>query len=180
MMTPHCNPKTVGGTIQDFFNRSEIEAVARRTKFVQRFSLLNGFIFLQALIFTFLDDPEATLDNLAQACADLGVEIRVQGVDQRLNAYTLAFLKEMLSRAMLQFQNHSPLPLPILQQFSAVNLLDSTVLTLPAHLAVEFPGCGGDGPPASLKVQLQLEFLKGNLRQIVFQAGKEPDQNFRA
>ena len=44
----------------------------------------------------------------------------------------------------------------------------------------EYPGCGGDGPEASLKVQLNFEFLHGNLEQIVFQPGKEPDQNFTA
>lgn len=179
-MTPCYNPETAGGTIKDFFNKKEIEEVARRSKFVQRGSPLGGFIFLQAAIFAFIDDPEANLDDLAQACADLGVEISVQGFDQRLNPYTLEFLKEMLSRAMAQFKNNSPLPLPILQQFSAVNLVDSTVLGLPDNMAAEFPGCGGDGPQASLKVQLKFEFLHGNLSQIVLQAGKKPDQKFDA
>jgi hypothetical protein len=180
IMTPRYNPETAGGRIKEFFDEEEIRDTARRTKFVQRNSSLNGFIFLQAAIFAFIDDPEANLDDLAQACADLGVEISVQGIDQRLNPYTLEFLKEMLSRAMEQFKSNSPLPLPILQQFSAINLVDSTVLGLPDNMAVEFPGCGGDGPQASLKVQLKFEFLHGNLSQIVLQAGKEPDQNFEA
>jgi len=177
-MTLHYNPKTTGGAIKDFFNKKEIEEAARRTKFVRRGSPLGGYIFLQAAIFAFIDDPEANLDDLAQACADLGVEISVQGFDQRLNLYTLEFLKEMLSRAMVQFKNNSPLPLPILRQFSAVNLVDSTVLRLPDNMAVEFPGCGGNGPQASVKVQLKFEFLHGNLNQIVLQPGKEPDQKF--
>jgi len=179
MSNPH-NVETVSTTIQEFFNEEKIEKVARRTKFVQRSSPLGGFIFLQAAIFGFIDDPEANLDDLAQACADLGVDISVQGFDQRLNPYTLEFLKEMLGRAMEQFKNNSPLPLPILQQFSAVNLVDSTVLSLPDNMATEFPGCGGDGPQASLKVQLTVEFLHGNLSQIIIQAGKEPDQKFEA
>lgn len=179
-MTLGYNPETAGGTIKDFFNKKEIEDIAHRTKFVQRRSPLGGFNFLQAAIFAFIDDPKANLDDLAQACTDLGVEISAQGFDQRLNPYTVEFLKEMLSRAMTQFKNNSPLPLPILQQFRAVNLVDSTVMSLPDNMAVEFPGCGGDGPQASLKVQLKFEFLHGNLSQIVLQAGKEPDQNFEA
>lgn len=177
-MTPRYNPETAGGAIKDFFNKKEIEEAARRHKFVQRASPLGGFIFLQAAIFTFIDDPEANLDDLAQACADLGVEISVQGFDQRLNPYTPEFLKEMLSRAMEQFRSNSPLPLPVLQQFSAINLVDSTVLALPDNMAAEFPGCGGDGPQASLKVQLKFEFLRGNLSQIILRPGKEPDQKF--
>lgn len=179
-MTSPYNIETVSTTIQGFFNKEEIEEVARCTKFVQRYSPLNGFIFLQAVIFAFIDDPEANLDDLAQACADLGVEISIQGFDQRLNPYTVEFLKEMLSKAMEQFKNNSPLPLPVLQQFSAINLVDSTVVGLPDNMVAEFPGCGGDGPQASLKMQLKFEFLHGNLSQIVLQAGREPDQNFAA
>jgi len=179
-MTAPYNIESASTTIQDFFNKEEIEEVARRTKFVQRCSPLSGFIFVQAAIFAFIDDPQANLDDLAQACADLGVEISLQGFAQRLNAYTLEFLKEMLSKAMVQFKNNSPLPLPILQQFSTINLVDSTVIALPDNMAVEFPGCGGDGPQASVKIQLKFEFLHGNLSQIVFQGGKEPDQNFEA
>jgi hypothetical protein len=178
IMTSHYNEKTVGTTMQEFFNKEEIEKVARRSKFVQRYSPLNGFIFLQAVIFAFIDDPQANLDDLAQACADLGVKISNQGIDQRINAYTVEFLKEMLSKAMVQFKNKSPLPLPILHQFSAINLVDSTVIGFPDNMENEYPGCGGDGPQASLKIQLKLEFLHGNLSQIVLQAGKEPDQNF--
>jgi hypothetical protein len=179
-MTSAYNLETAGTTIQDYFNKEEIEEVARSSKFVQRNSPLNGFIFLQAVIFGFINDPEANLDDLAQVCTELGVEISIQGFDQRLNGYTVEFLKEMLSQAMVQFKNNSPLPLPILQQFSAINLVDSTVLSLPDNMAIEFPGCGGDGPQASLKIQLTFEFLHGNLSQIVLQAGKEPDQNYKA
>lgn len=177
-MTSPYNIETVGRTIEAFFNKEEIEETARQTKFVQRVSPLGGFIFLQAVIFAFIADPEANLDDLAQACADLGLEISVQGIDQRLNAYTCEFLKKMLSRAMTQFQNRSPLPLPILHQFRAINLVDSTVIALPDNMAAEFPGCGGSGPQASLKIQLKFEFLQGNLSQIIIQPGKEPDQKF--
>ena len=76
-MTSCYNPITVGRTINDFFDEEEIKDSARRTKFVQRSFPLNGFIFLKAAIFAFIDAPEANLDDLTQACADLGVEISV-------------------------------------------------------------------------------------------------------
>jgi hypothetical protein len=147
---------------------------------VQRYSPLGGLVFLQASVFGFIDDPQANLDDLAQVCADLDVEITAQGFDQRVNPNAITFLKEMLSQAIEQFKNETPLPLPILQQFRAINLVDSTVLSLPDNMVDEYPGCGGDGAAASLKVQLNFEFLHGNLEQIVFQPGKEPDQNFTA
>jgi len=145
---------------------------------VQRVSPLSGFIFLQASVFGFIDDPEANLDDLAGYCADLGVDISAQGLDQRINARTVDFFEVMLSQAIDQFKNSLPLPLPTLQQFSAINLVDSTTVSLPETMVAEYPGCGGDGPVASLKVQLNFEFLAGNLTHIVFRPGKEPDQAF--
>jgi hypothetical protein len=129
-------------------------------------------------VFGFIDDPEANLDDLAGYCADLGVEISAQGFDQRINPKAVEFCQAMLSQAIGHFKNTLALPLPILQQFSAVNLVDSTSLSLPETMVAEYPGCGGDGPSASLKVQLNFEFLYGNLEQIVLRPGNEPDQKF--
>ena len=168
---------TIGTTLQKFFNKN-IESTARATKFVQRVSDLTGFIFLQASVFGFIDDPQANLDDLAGYCADLGVDISAQGLDQRINASTVDFFAVMLSQAIDQFKNSLPLPLPMLQQFSAINLVDSTTVSLPETMVAEYPGCGGDGPIASLKVQLNFEFLSGHLTHIVFRPGKEPDQAF--
>ncbi len=176
MMT--LNVYVVGSTIENFFSQKMVEIKARAIKFVQRVSPLNGRVFLQASVFGFIKDPKANLDDLAQVCGDLGVEISAQGFDQRINPQAVSFLKEMLSEAVTEFKNKTPLPLPILQQFQAINLVDSTVLALPDNMVDEYPGCGGDGPDASLKVQLSFEFLHGNLEQIVLQAGKEPDQKY--
>lgn len=133
---------------------------------------------MQTAVFGFIDDPEANLDDLAGYCADLGVDITAQGFDQRINPAAVEFLKVMLSQALEQFKHTVALPVPILHQFSAVNLLDSTSLSLPEGMVEEYPGCGGDGPQASVKVHLNFEFLYGNLEQLVLRPGKEPDQQF--
>ena len=97
IMTNQTNIEVTGTTIQDFFDKKEIEEVARRTKFVQRVSRLNGFNFLKVIIFGFINDPKANLDDLAQVCEEVGVEISVQGFDQRLTPYAVEFMKEMLN-----------------------------------------------------------------------------------
>lgn len=174
------NLQAVGTIIQQYFQQQLIEKRARLTKFVQRYSRLNGQTFLQASVFGFIEDPQANLDDLAQACGDLGIAISPQGFDQRINEQAVEFLKEMLREAMATFKNKIAVPLPLLHQFTAINLVDSTVLSLPDNMVNEYPGCGGDGPAASLKIQLNFEFLYGNLEQLVVQPGKEPDQKYRA
>ncbi len=167
-----------GTLVNDFFGKA-VETVARSTKFVQRVSPLNGRKFLQATVLGFIEKPDASLSDLAQACLDLDVEISAQGLDQRLNERAVDFLKEMFSEAMDQFKNEMPLSLSVLQQFTAVYLTDSSVLPLPVNMADEFPGCGGNGPVASLKIQLVFDFLQGNLAQVAFRPGREPDQKYR-
>lgn len=161
------------------FAGEDIEVIARQTKFVQRESNLNGRAFVQALTFGFLEKDDLSLNDLAQVCADIGVEITAQGLDQRITDKAVAFLKRMFSRAMDIFKNQIPLPLPILRQFNGIYLTDSTVIPLPDSMAEDYPGCGGNGPKASMKVQLVFEFLLGNLTQVALRPGREPDQSYR-
>ncbi len=161
------------------FAGEEVEVIARQTKFVQRESNLSGQAFVQALTFGFLEKDDLSLNDLAQICADIGVEITAQGLDQRITDKTVAFLKRMFSRAMDAFKNQIPLPLSILQQFKGIYLTDSSVIPLPDSMAEDYPGCGGNGPKASMKVQLVFEFLLGNLAQIALRPGREPDQSYR-
>lgn len=170
---------TQAGTLIHNFFGNAVEKVARRTKFVQRISKLGGKTFLQALVFGYAENSEASLTDLAQVCCDLGVEITPQGLDERINEHSVRFLKEMFAEAMETFRNKIPLPLSILQQFNGINIVDSSVLALPDSMAEDYPGCGGNGPKANLKIQLVFEFLLGNLEQIVWQAGREPDQGYQ-
>jgi hypothetical protein len=161
------------------FIGKDVEAVARATGFVQRASALNGRAFLRALVLGLVEKDDLTLSALAQVCADNGIEITPQGLDQRLTDKAVAFLKMMFARAIHMFKNQIPLPLSILQQFNGVYLTDSSVIALPDCLATDYQGCGGNGPQASLKIQLVFEFLMCNVSQVALRPGREPDQSYR-
>jgi len=162
-------------TIQEFFTATAT-TLARRTQFVQRESKLTGAKFAQTMVFGFLDEPAATLNDLAQTSAEVGVSITPQGLDERLNPQAVEFLKQLFQQSLVWFRNTTPLDVSFLTQFSAVEITDSTVIALPESLQEEFPGCGGDGPAAAVKVQLVFEYLRGNLEVVEWQAGRTPDQ----
>lgn len=170
--------KQAGNAIGKFMSQ-DVETIARQTKFVQRKSELDGQGFLQTMVFGCIEKSQSSLNDLAQVSADLGIKITSQGLDQRITEKAVAFLKQMFSRATAQLKNQAPLPLEILQQFNGVYLTDSSVIALPDNMAQDYQGCGGNGPKASLKVQLAFEFLLGNLSQIALRAGREPDQSYR-
>jgi hypothetical protein len=171
--------QVMSAKLEAYFQNDAIETIAKQVKFVQRKSPLSGLRFVQALVIGLLEKPTASLNHLAQVCGDLDVPISAQGVDARINQRSVEFLQEVLRLAMSHFQQQYALALPLLQTFRAIYLLDSTFLQLPEAMQAEFPGAGGGGSRASLKIQLVFEFLHGRFAQIDLQPGRSADQAYR-
>lgn len=169
----------IGEKITTFFADPRIEQIACETKFVQRRSRLSGLVFLKTLVLGYLEKSQGSLSHLAQVCGDFEVSISAQGIDERINPYSVAFLAAVLGQAMDWFRQQCPIALPILQPFRAIQIVDSTFMELPAALQEQYPGAGGAGSPASLKIQLVFDFLSGQFEHISLQAGRDPDQAYR-
>jgi hypothetical protein len=152
----------------------------RRTGFVQRESKLDGAGFVQTLTFGWLENPAATLDNLAQTAASVGVAITGQGLDDRFTEPGAHLLEACLQQAVRQMLASEPAAIPLLERFTGVYLLDSTQLALPPELASRWPGGGGGHRPtdgrAALKLQLGCEFRRGALLGPFLQAGRTSDR----
>lgn len=158
---------------------SVADRIAGETGFVRRESKLGGAEFSQTLVFGWLANPEATLNELVQAAATLGVTITEQGLDNRFTAPAAECLRCILETAVGLAVSARPVVMPILQRFNGVFIQDSTTIALPEVLADLWRGCGnasGTGQ-AALKVQVQFDYSSGTLRQIVLQDGRASDRN---
>jgi len=173
MDTTGISEKMVG-----FFS-DKVEATARQTKFVRRKSEITGLNFLKAMVMGFLEKPVSSLNEIAQSFLDIGVDVTPQGIDDRINAFSVVFLRAIFLQALEIFKNKCPLPLSVLQQFSAINIVDSSTKSLPENMANEYPGCGRVGAKAALKIQLVFDFLHGNLKQVEIETGIDSDQGYR-
>lgn len=165
---------TFAPMIQTFFTQTANQ-VARTAGLVERVSKVTGALFLQTLVFGFLENPDASLNGLTDTGKNLGVTLTKPGLQARIEN-AVGFLTEMFQHALTLFRNELPLELQILQQFTALFLTDRSTVALPDVRKDEFPGCGGDGPDAALKIQLTFEFLRGVIAAIRFHAGRTPDQ----
>lgn len=121
--------------------------LGRKTGFTQRKSKMTGSVFAQTLVFGWLHNPQATLEELAQVAASLGVPISAQGLEQRFGPQAAAFLERLLQDAVLRVVETEPAAIPLLQRFTGVFVLDSTLVSLPRALASLWPGLGGDPKP---------------------------------
>jgi hypothetical protein len=138
---------------------------------------MTGSRFLKTFVFGLLENATASLNDLTEFCEDhCGMSISVQALDERIHQATLTFMKHMFTLALVVFRQTVRLPVPILLQFSAVNITDSTGISLPESVAEEFPGSGGAASAAGLKLQLVLEFLTGSFKAITLTDGITPDQ----
>jgi hypothetical protein len=151
---------------------------AHPTRFVQRQSRLGGATFRQTLVFGFLAKPPASLEELAQTAAAVGVAITPQALDQRFTPAAAACLKEVLHAALARVVTTAPVAIPLLARFTAVCLQDSSTIVWPDALAPVWQGCGGstsERTTAALKLQVRLEMRTGRL-DVQLQDGRGADQ----
>ncbi len=153
----------------------EADRIGQTSGFVQRRSKLGGAELAQTLTFGWLSNPQATLEELSQTAASLGVVITPQGLDQRFTPAAAACLQGVLAAAVQRVVWASrPAAVPILQRFAAVYLQDSSIIKLPEALASVWLGCGGSGGlgQAAVKVEVRWELTHGGLTGPWLEAGR--------
>ena len=169
----------VAAALADVFSSVAYRA-ARQSGFVQRQSKLTAEVFVQALTFGWLQNPNATLEELTQAAASVGVRITPQGLEQRFGPRAADCLQRVLQEAVSRVIAADPVATRVLRRFpGGVCLLDSTTIMLPAALAAHWPGCGGTSPTdgqAALKLFARWNLLNGELQGPFLYAGRVADK----
>ncbi len=136
---------------------------------------LPNTLFAQTLVFGWLANPQASLEGLAQAAAAVGVTIRAQSPDARFTEAAAVFLDTLLARAVQTVIAADPVAIPLLERFTAVVLLDSSTITLPAALALWWPGCSAG--TAALKLHVRYDLCRGCLSGLLVQEGRISDRS---
>jgi len=157
----------------------EAERAGRQTGMVQRSDAkLTGSVFTQTLVFGLGANPQASLGDLTQTTAALGVEVSAEALHQRFDREAASTLEQVLCAAVRQLVAAEPIVLPILDRFSEVVAQDSTIISLPEALAPVWQGCGNGtehAGNAALKLQLALDLRSGRLRGPSLHDGRESD-----
>jgi hypothetical protein len=134
---------------------------------------------VQTLVLGWLAHPDATIEQLAQTAARVGVDVRPQAIDQRFTFATASLLRSILSGSLTQLIAADPVAIPLLQRFAGVRVQDSTTIVLPDLLAAHAQGCGGQtetNTAAALKCGLQLDLCSGAFTQFDLADGRASDR----
>lgn len=154
------------------------DEVARATGFIKRKVKVTGSNFCQTLVIGWLGNPDATLEDLCQTAAVVGLKITPQGLEQRFTEEAAMFMKAELEKAVAQVIETEPVPILILRQFNGVYLSDSSTVSLPDELSEVWIGCGnqnGTGK-AALKLETRINMLQGDIDGPIITDGRVNDR----
>ena len=159
-----------------FFTRQEIDLLAHKTKFVQRTGLLGGFTFLcllafntDALAFESLNDLTVKLE------LDHGICIKKQSLDGRFNQYAVSFLTTALSELFNKQLADGKSLLMSCDQFKRILIKDSVCFQVDKSLSTYYPGSGGSGSAASVRVQFEYDLVSGKIVDLSLNAFNDQD-----
>jgi hypothetical protein len=164
---------THGKKMQAVFRRRANE-VAWETGFMERERVLTGSSFLVGLVSAWQADPQVSLAGISQAIGNAGTPISRQRVEQRFDTRAVAFLKAMVDESLKVMVKGTPVDQGILARFSAVELTDSSIITLPNVLQTVWKGSGGSGEQASMaavKLSVRWNMRDGELQTVSLSDG---------
>lgn len=167
--------------LTEFFATDQIEASARRTKFVQRASKITGKLFLALVTFGRWSAPKTSLAQLAAKAAQIeaAVDITPEALQQRMTERAVAFLQDLLQIAFAQLHTGDMIcDEALFAPFARVQIADSTGFGLPESLKAQFPGAGGSGSKAGAKIQLVWDYKSHSFAHLALVPWNVPDNKY--
>jgi DDE family transposase len=154
-----------------------LDAIGRQTGVIQRKRKFSGASLLKMVVLTVLKSPKALTDDFVATAAQLGVPVTPQAVEKRFTPELVGFLRAGLEHVLEQAVAAEPAAIPLLERFTAVEIGDSTTITVPDEYAREFPGCHGksDSGQAAVKIQARWELRTGKLTKLLVEPGRVSD-----
>jgi Transposase DDE domain len=155
----------------------EVHDIAWETGVTKRKGKLDGATLVQSLIFGFWQEPELRLSGLVQIGGRREVHVTESAISQRFTPECASMLRKILQRLAEVRLESEKVDIPLLKQFSAVIVEDSTSITLTAALAEIWKGCGEDGSTSSsaVKAFVQWNVLNGELLGPLLTDGRRND-----
>ena len=149
--------------MQSCFTKEQISQIALKTNFVKRKSKLKAWMFLETLLFSKFNQKKLSLNEIANDfLCNYGLEITKQGVRERFNKESVAFLKwcceEFLKNNFQQSTSNCSF-----ESFQRVRIKDSTSFQLPEKMKGDYPGTGGSASEAGAKIQNEFDLKNGSI-----------------
>jgi hypothetical protein len=149
--------------------------LAKEHGWCKRLGKISAFEFL----FSAVGQGSALELTLNAQASALTQTVTRQAIDQRYNPAAVRFFEAAFQEGLatsLAWKTDSVMVRLLQQRFGAVRLFDSTHCSCSDALAQIFPGCGGGGGQAGLKVLLSYDYGAGQLHPLAVLPANCSDQ----
>lgn len=157
--------------LQNVFG-TQADKLGRSSGFIKRQRNLRGSAFVQGLVFGWLGNENASLNELRQAFGQVGVETSRQNIAQRFTQSASEFMKQMVELTLQTVITGQTQSVAALQRFGKVYVMDSTVIKLPDELVQLWAGIQG----SALKLSVCWDLQYGHLPVLHTHAAREHDR----
>jgi hypothetical protein len=156
---------------------AELDSIGRQTGVIQRRRKFSGASLLKMVVLTVMKTPNPTTDAFVATAAQLGVLVTPEAVEKRFTGALVAHLRAGLGHVLRHALAAEPVAIPLLEKFIAVEVGDSTTVTVPDDYEAEFPGCGGKAGSgkAAVKIQVTWEMRTAALTKLAVEPGRQSD-----
>lgn len=157
------------------FSNEEIEQLARETNFVQRSSRISGVIFLELLVFNNENLKSLSLNDMTITLKQKhGVDVSKQSLQERFNSHALLFLKKFLEN-IIKDRIVIDSKLVEMNDYNRILIKDSVCFQIDDSFSTYYPGSGGSGSKASIRIQLEYDLLTGTINDLSINAFNDQD-----
>jgi hypothetical protein len=152
-----------------------LDQLAKETGFVKREGKLNGSLFLDLIVFNSESLKSQSLNDLSVILNDEhGVDICKQSLHERFNSSAVTFLKIALDELLCKQLEPEPFMMD-LKAVKRILIKDSVCFQIDESLSGSYPGSGGSGSKASVRIQFEYDLLNGRINDLTLNAFNDQD-----
>ena len=166
---------TLDVVVSPFFSMEELDRLSREAGFVKRESKLGGAIFFELVVFNSENLKNQSLNDISIILEEeYNLPIAKQSLHERFNESAVKFLQTALEQ-LLQKQLVVEPYLLELDGINRILIKDSVCFQIDESLKEYYPGSGGDGSKAAVRIQFEYDLLSGKINDISLNAFNEQD-----
>jgi hypothetical protein len=149
--------------------------LAHNCQFVQRKGKIDGCTFLSLIVFNTNSLLEESLNDLTiDLQKNYEIAISKQALHERFNEKSVLFITSALEK-LLNKQLHAKVTFRDCDEFKRFLIKDSVCFQVDESLVNDYPGSGGSGSKANVRIQFEYDLLNGKIIDLSLNAFNEQD-----
>lgn len=140
--------------------------LAKECGYIQRKRKITGYDLLESCIFSRFEHDKLSLnDHCSYLLIHKGITVSNQAVDKRFNETSVKFVKKVLELVLSKHLKTNDY-FSKLSKFNKVKIKDSVCFQAPDDFKDIYPGSGGSGSGAAVRIQFEYDLLSNKIEEL--------------